>query len=308
MAAIEEIHYQKWLHGIRLANDQVDLVITTEVGPRVIRFGFRDADNEFAELPNIVLGSGEESWHMFGGHRLWHAPEVAPRTYHPDNDPVSWQPLGDSVRITQPVERRNGIQKEIDLWLAPDAPQARLTHRLINRGVWPVELAPWAISVMAPGGIGIIPLPPRGPHGASNLLPSSTLTLWPYTNLSDPRWVWGERFVLLRQDPNSHGPQKIGAFVPDGWVGYARRGHLFVKQVTPVAGATYPDLNSMVELYSDPAFQEVETFGPTVRLEPGAAVEHVETWHLLRDVPQPNSAQEVEEQVVPRLASLLQAK
>ena len=32
---IEQIHYQNWLQGIRLTNNQVDLVITTGVGPRV---------------------------------------------------------------------------------------------------------------------------------------------------------------------------------------------------------------------------------------------------------------------------------
>src|SRR5215207_5269891 len=111
-----------------MANEQVDLVITTEVGPRVIRFGFVGADNEFAELPEATLPSYDESWRMLGGHRLWHAPEVAPRTYHPDNEPVTWQQMGDIVRVTQSTERHNGIQKEIDFWLAPNTAHAKLTH------------------------------------------------------------------------------------------------------------------------------------------------------------------------------------
>ncbi|RIK42625.1 MAG: hypothetical protein DCC55_08205 [Chloroflexi bacterium] len=304
MVSIEEVRYQNWLDGLRLANERADLVVTTQVGPRVIRFGFVDADNEFAELPDVAMPAYDDTWRMYGGHRFWHAPEVAPRTYHPDNEPVTWQQRDDGVRVTQPVEKHNGIQKELDIWLAPDAAHTRITHRLTNRGVWPVELAPWAISVMAPGGAGVIPLPPRGAHGVENLLPTSTLSLWPYTDMSDPRWTWGHRYLLLRQDPTSPGPQKIGAYVPDGWVAYARRGHLFVKQVTPVAGAVYPDSNSMVELYSDPAFQEVETFGPLVRLAPGASVEHVEEWHLLRDVHQPAGEQDVIAEVVPQVAAL----
>jgi hypothetical protein len=44
------------------------------------------------------------------------------------------------------------------------------------------------------------------------LLPTSSLTIWPYTNLSDPRWVLGEKFILLRQDPETSLPQKIGIF------------------------------------------------------------------------------------------------
>jgi hypothetical protein len=303
MVSVEQIHYQNWLEGLRLSNGQVDLVVTTQVGPRIIRFGLVGADNEFAELPSVSAASFDGTWNMLGGHRLWHAPEIAPRTYHPDNDPVTWHQQGDTVRFTQATEKHTGIQKEIDIWLAPDAPHAKLTHRLINRGVWPVELAPWAISVMAPGGVGIIPLPPRGPH-PENLLPKSTLTLWAYTDLADPRWVWGTKHILLRQDANRPAPQKIGASVPDGWVAYARRGHLFVKTFTPIAGATYPDMNCMVELFTIHVMQEVETFGPVVRLEPGEAVEHVEQWHLLRDVSQPDSERDVEMYVAPRVKKL----
>jgi hypothetical protein len=303
IVSVEPIHYQQWLHGIRMSNDLVDLVITTEVGPRVIRFGFVGDENEFAELPAVTLPSHDEPWRMVGGHRLWHAPEIAPRTYHADNEPVAWAQQGDIVRVTQVTERHNRIQKEIDIWLAPDAAHAKLTHRLTNRGVWPVELAPWAISVMAAGGVGIIPLPPQGSH-SENLLPRSTLTLWAYTDLADPRWEWGSRAILLRQDASRPDPQKIGAYVPDGWVAYARRGHLFVKRVALVTGATYPDKNSTVELFTNDLFQEVETFGPMLRLEPGASVEHVEEWHLLRDVPEPNDAQAVEQSIFPQVQRL----
>ena len=37
-----------------------------------------------------------------------------------------------------------------------------LTHRLTNVGQKPTDLAPWALTVMAPGGVEIIPLPPKG--------------------------------------------------------------------------------------------------------------------------------------------------
>jgi hypothetical protein len=198
--SITEIDYSPGLSVLRLANELVDLAITTNVGPRVIRFGFLGDENEFAELPTVSMAAYGEEWHMFGGHRLWHAPEIAPRTYHPDNEPVQWQPQGDGVRIIQPVERHNGIQKELDVWLDPSSAHVRITHRLINRGVWLVELAPWAISVMAPGGVGIIPLPERGSH-SENLLPTSSLALWAYTDFSDPRWTWGRQFILLLSAP-----------------------------------------------------------------------------------------------------------
>src|SRR5690606_35403023 len=108
----------------------------------------------------------------------------------------------------------------------------------------------WALSVMAPGGMGILPLPPRGTH-PEDLLPTSTLTLWSYTDLSDPRWTFGERFIRLQQDSNSAKPQKIGASVPDGWAAYQLGDTVFLKAFRPHTGGHYPDKNCSVEMFTN---------------------------------------------------------
>jgi hypothetical protein len=51
---------------------------------------------------------------------------------------------------------------------------------------------------------------------------------------------------------------------------------------------------------------ELETLGPLARLEPGgAAVEHVETWDLLKDIPQPANEADVLQSVLPAVKPLL---
>ena len=37
----EKVSYGGWPNCVRLNNGKVELIITTDVGPRVIRFGFR---------------------------------------------------------------------------------------------------------------------------------------------------------------------------------------------------------------------------------------------------------------------------
>ena len=175
-----------------------------------------------------------------------------------------------------------------------------MTHRLVNTNLWPVKLAPWALSVMAQGGTGIVPLPPRGSH-EENLLPTGSLALWAYTAMQDPRWTWGDEYVLLRQDPSSKIAQKAGLRVPDGWAAYARQGHLFLKKFAYQENADYPDLGSSVELYTDPDILEVETLAPLTTLEPDASTEHVEHWFLFDDVPVPENDADVERSVVPRV-------
>ncbi|MCS6860702.1 MAG: DUF4380 domain-containing protein [Abditibacteriales bacterium] len=297
---MERINYKGWQNCYRLSNGIVDLIVTTDVGPRIIRFGFGNAENEFREYEEMMGKTGGDEWRIYGGHRLWHAPEEKPRTYFPDNAPVKWEQHPGFVRLIQPTETTTGIQKEMDIRLSPNAARVEVVHRLRNTNLWAVELAPWALTVMAPGGKGIVPLPPRGAH-EENLLPTNSLTLWAYTDMTDPRWTWGSKYILLRQDSTVTKPQKIGVMASDGWAAYARNGHLFVKRFNFVKGATYPDFGASVEMFTNGDMLELETLGPLTRLPPGAAVEHVEHWFLFKDVPTPNNDADVEKNVLPKV-------
>lgn len=296
-----EIEYGGWPNCVRLTNGVVDLVATADVGPRVIRFGLVGEENEFKEYEAQLGATGGDRWRTYGGHRLWYAPEDPVRTYYPDNAPVTVEQRGDFVRLVQRPETLTGIQKEIDLYLADGEPCVEVVHRLRNAGGSPVELAPWALSVMAPGGTAIVPLPRRGEH-EGNLLPVGGIALWAYTDMTDPRWTWGSRYALLRQSPQVRGPQKAGFTAPDGWAAYARGGHLFVKRFSRSPGASYPDFGSAVEVFADSEMLELETLGPLVTLPPGAAVEHRERWSLFRDVPPPVNEADVDVRVAPKAA------
>lgn len=300
MVSVETVSYGGWPNCQRVSNGQVEVIATTDVGPRLIRFGWVGGPNEFVEFPEHLGRVGGDEWRIYGGHRFWHAPEAMPRTYAPDNLPVAVSARPDGLGLTQPVEPETGIQKHLEVALAPEAAHVVVTHRLTNRGPWAVELAPWGLSAMAPGGTAILPLPPRGPH-PEFLEPSSVLVLWPYTDLADPRWGWGSRYVRLRQDPGATTPQKVGALVPDGWAAYANGGRLFVKTFTPVPGGNYPDLGCSVETFTNAAMLELETLGPLVRVPPGGSTEHVEHWHLFTDVPVPASDADVDASLLPRV-------
>ncbi|MCI0515885.1 DUF4380 domain-containing protein [candidate division KSB1 bacterium] len=297
---MEKINYQGWENSYRLSNGIIELVLTTDVGPRIIRFGFVGGENEFKEYPAMLGKSGGNEWRIYGGHRLWHAPETQPRTYFPDNFPVQIEQHAGFVRLIQPVETTTGIQKELDLRLVPGEAQVEIRHRLRNTNLWTIELAPWALTVLTTNGKVIIPLPPRGTH-PENLLPTNTLTLWAYTNMNDPRWTWGQKYILLRQDPTATAPQKIGVLNTCGWTAYARAGHLFVKKFQYVPHATYPDLGCTVETFTNHEMIELETLGPICQLAPGAIVEYREHWFLFNQVPVPGSDTDVEHEILPKI-------
>ena len=294
---MKQIPFLGWENCIQLSNSQIELIVTADVGPRIIHFGFMGDENVFATFPNQLGRTGDAEWRNYGGHRFWLAPEQMPRTYYPDNNPVTVEDHGAFVRFIAPVETTTRMQKSIDIALDPDAAKVTVMHTVQNLNPWTVELAPWALSVMAPGGTAVLPLPPRGSH-TENLLPTGRLITWAYTNMSDPRWTWGEQYILLRQDPDATYPQKIGSNNTAGWLGYVKDGRFFLKQFPPHnPKATY--LNSSAELFTYHHMLEVETVAPLVQLAPNSSASHTETWHLFANVPAPQNDADVAAHLLP---------
>lgn len=283
---IEKINFKGWPNSYRMTNGEVELVITGDVGPRIIRYAFVGGQNLFKEYAEQIGKSGEKEWQIRGGHRLWVGPEVpppSPVTYALDNFPVHIEVKGDTIEATPPLEREAGLQKQIVVKLAASGSAVEVTHRITNKGLWTIELAPWALTVMAQGGVGIHGLPPRGTH-PEMLAPTNPLVIWAFTDLSDPRWKFTSKYVTLRQDPKATKPQKIGSFNKDTFGAYSLNGELFIKRYQADPKKTYPDMGASFETFTNADMEEIETMGALTRLAPGETVEHVERWTLHKDV------------------------
>lgn len=281
---MDKVNYLGQPNCYRLSNGTVEAIVTTDVGPRILRYGFVGGENTLGEYPDLKVTTELGEWTAYGGHRLWTAPEAMPRTYCPDCLPVEFQIDGDlSIRLLQPVEPKTAIQKELGLTLDAEGSRLAVRHRITNRGLWDIELAPWAITIMRYGGMTILPQEPFRSHD-EYLLPARPMTLWHYTDLSDPRWTFGRRFIRLQTDEKLETPQKIGVANKQGWAGYWRKQTLFLKRIQYQEGAQYPDCGSNVETYTAGSFVEVETLGPLERLQPGQSAEHTENWSLHANV------------------------
>ena len=139
MSAAEKVAFGGWPNCYRLSNGQIELIVTTDVGPRVARLGFVGQANLFAEFKEQQGKTVGDDWRIYGGHRLWHAPEDTVRTYEPDNRPVKLAQIEGGVRLTQLVEKTTGIEKEIEITLDSGANHVHLVHRLRNHNLWAVE-------------------------------------------------------------------------------------------------------------------------------------------------------------------------
>jgi hypothetical protein len=281
---IEKVEYAGWPNCYRMSNGEVEVILTTDVGPRVIRYGFAGSENVFVEFQEQLGQSGEKEWMARGGHRLWAAPEQIPETYALDNSPVEATVNGASITLLQPVEPETGLRKTMTVSLDASGSGVTVTHQIENTRPAARRLAVWALTQVAPGGMAIAAFPPRGSH-EEILLPTNPLTMWAYTNFADPRWNFTQKYLTLRNDPSNKEPQKAGLFNPKTVGAYLNSGTLFVKRSdAPGNSESYPDFGCSFETFTNHAFLELETLAPLVDLKQGESATHVEHWSLRRNV------------------------
>ena len=280
---VEKTEYKGWSNCYRVSNGEIELIVTGDVGPRVIRFGFTGGQNLFKEFPEQLGRTGEDKFQLRGGDRVWKAPEDSVATWAPDNVPLTIQITPAGLIAREPVEPSTNLQKEIEVSMAVSGTAVTVTHRITNRSLFALEFAPWALTMMAQGGTAISGFPPRGTHPA-NLEATNPLVMWAYTNLADSRWRFTRKYLTLRQDPNNKEAQKLGMFNRDTWAAYLLNHELFVKKTTADPSRTYPDFGCSFETFTNNDFLEIETLGPLTKVAPGQTVEQVEHWALYRNV------------------------
>lgn len=280
-----EIAFEGWTQCLEIDNGSFRLVATLEVGPRILFFGTSRGPNLFKV---VTAQNGKKvpdetdpqsgDWLIWGGHRLWVAPE-ADYCYLPDNRAVRWEKLpGGGVRLTAPDESGPGWRREIDLIPAASGARLQVVHRLIALRDLDIEVAPWALSVMDAGGTALIPQPALGVHPI-DLLPNRNLVVWPYVDLKDDRLDLGRSCWTLSQKAG-RTPIKIGLRHTMGRLGYHNHGSLFTTTAPFDPAANYPDFGVNCEFFTNGEMLEVETLGSLRRMRGGESAELVSDWEI----------------------------
>jgi hypothetical protein len=155
-------------------------------------------------------------------------------------------------------------------------------HHLSNKGLWPVETAPWVLTMLKPGGIAILPQNSE-PADKAGLLPNRNLVLWRYTDMESPYISWGNRYIFVNASLE-RGSLKLGFPNPRRWLAYFWNGTLFVKYAAYNPERAYFDMGSSSQCYCGPDFIELETLGPRTLIPPGGSITHREVWRVFGDV------------------------
>jgi hypothetical protein len=274
-------------HGLptrSLANDHLRLDYLTTVGPRLVRLILAGStDNLLAETPDIHWPTPWGEYSLRGGHRVAIAPEALELSYVPDDDGLLIEDMPGGVRLICPTAGPSGISKAIEIQLHPDRPALTLRNIVRNDRPEPIEIAAWAVTQLALGGIAVAPL--RNTSIVNHHQPDRQLVLWPYASWQNERLFADDEYVWI--DAQSGAEELKVGLLARGWLGYLRSGVFFLKRFDPQLALPHPDLNTNAQLYCNHSHLELETLAPLTLLEPGQSSVQLETWEIYRvnDVP-----------------------
>lgn len=257
-----------------------------EAGPRIVRLiPSWMGENLLAELPQLTTQTPRGEFHFYGGHRFWRAPESLMRTYVPDDQGATYKEVQSGIRILGAEEVGTGIRKTITVQMSSSQPFIIVKHKIENMGKAPLRLSPWAITMMRPRGIAILPQQ-LGNIDDDGLRPNRRFAFWPYTRFDDPRLSLRDDFITVNSTASTN-PLKFGYFNPHGWLGYVYDDVMFIKRFGVRRDEEYPDYGCNSEVYVNAHALELETLGPLVELAPQTDVVHTETWEVynLHEIP-----------------------
>lgn len=260
-----------------IENKKYKLQIPLDYGIRISSLKLKNSNFNFlASGVNVEKRVGNEKWKLRGGHRLWHTPESFPRTYLPDNRSIEYKLNDKTLILSQKLNDKTKVKKEIHIKFIENGKKIQLDHFIINKGMWPIETAAWAITMMNSGGKAVVPLN----NNKKEYLSTKSFSVWPYCSLADKRIEFKENEFLVNQDSNNNKSFKIGTNNNRGFAKYIYKDYIFKKEFDYIENKKYPDKGCNFELYTNDKFLELESLSYKRKVYPQDHIKHREIWSI----------------------------
>lgn len=270
--------------AVAIDNGKTELIITLDVGPRIIglrpfngfNMMFEDTNDVINKDCSAYYGEGKK-WHIYGGHRLWLSPENL-STYYPDNEKVQYYVENESIIFKPMPWEKVEVQPKLKIEFLADN-TISVTHIMRNLGQ-ERELCLWALTVMKSGGEMTFELSKQD----TGLLANRNIVLWPYASLNDNRLSLHDDKIVLSSSVEVPEPYKIGAFNELINATYKLkqngRTQLFIKKVHSEIAASYPDFSCNFESYCNGYIHEIETLSKIAKIPQNGIISHQEIWSI----------------------------
>ena len=267
-------HFGKCLF---IENSEIKIGVPVEFGIRISYLSYKGSDNLFFEQPKDMTDlTSKDGWRVYGGHRLWVAPE-SDNVYYPDNNPISYEIFDDKVVLHQQKDEWLNVEKTMEISFT-EYNVVKVVNLVKNLDEKTRRFSAWGITSVAGGGTQFIPLK----HGERSYYPLSNVCAWHYTNLGDERVEYFPEYIKLSHRATNK-LFKIGVGHPNGPVKYVNKGVCFEKSFDIYSDKEYTDSNVSYETYMCNHMVEIESLSPLYEVNQNQTISHTELWRLTKN-------------------------
>ncbi len=281
---IKEIDYSSFGKCIEIKMGNKTMVVSKEFGPRILHFSINDNDNIlFTDDEKSITNN--KGWYMYGGHRLWLAPEGS-NTYNPDNQECKIEQNENEITFSGYDPR---LKLELKLTIYTKNNKIFVKNSLLNTGNSLDHGGIWAITCVKPEGIVFIPWSSQSNFKLNKII------YWQewmgnITNITSKQYIPTKDLFLI--EPTGE-IGKVGTAGHEGFIGITNDNYTFIKKFKRELSNNYPDDNCAIECYLCDRFIELETLGPNTVFMPDIPVEHIEEWILIEKKIDPYNGNEI---------------
>lgn len=266
---------EKWGKVLWVTTDYTEVGIALDFGIRVVHLSCPGMENLFYEQP-ADLSDGNatpQGWKLYGGHRLWMAPE-GDWSYYPDNDPVTYTVSDNAVLVEQKTDPWTGQKKQLRLTFGEAS--VAVENIFINDTDSEMTGGSWGVNTLDGGGVAKIDFAGTDP---GDYTPRRVISLWADTSVHDPRLQFGKH-SLTATHKRLTDYFKMGLYCDPGKAVFENKGQRFTLTFASEGIEKHPDNGCNFELYMAKDFMELETLGVMRTLQPGEVASHTEIWQL----------------------------
>ncbi|MDR0751110.1 MAG: hypothetical protein LBF12_00760 [Christensenellaceae bacterium] len=270
---------------LKIKEGIIEVHVTLDCGPRIIWLSkeggdnimFNDLDEQITKDVSSLYGR-RKKWRIYGGHRIWLAPETD-ETYYPDDEPVRFEVGAKGVKFYPPVRMINDAQ--IQLGISFESKNVlKIDSEVVYKGDDELKCALWGLSVFKSGGRMRLALNAED----TGYLPNRNIVFWPYSDMKDPRFILTNEFLELKSDKQCEKPFKVGLYQKNFQVDYEIKTELGItkieKRIISASDGSYPDYSCNFESYISNLIHEIETLTPFSILKNGQNIKQVEYWTI----------------------------
>lgn len=267
---------------VSIDNGTVKLIISIDVGPKIIFWGYSNGKNilhvpyeidEDAKNLNSQISTGISLKRY--GHNLMLEYENGTSEFLSSGSAV-YSLLPEGVRFSYTIPEL-GINVNLEIITQNSTDSIMIIHSIENTNIEAQNFSICSSTCVAPSGTLLVPQNTENTHNS----PNRVLSLWKKSSIKDPRLSIFNKFICFNNMKNADAPPlKLGLNNTNAWATYTKEGNTFLKHYLHNKDAKYLNFGSSFIIDSKKDTLTLKVLSPIYNVQQNEIAKMVEYWSL----------------------------